>query len=127
MAITYTGTLDTNLDRVRFHINDTVDGAGPKPGDVNFTDSELNGLISIEGDWGPAVAAALETLASAWARLPDFQADQLRVNRTDIAEQYRKLAAEWRIRAGTVTMRSRSGWRPVIRIDGYSDDIDNTE
>jgi hypothetical protein len=126
MAFTYNGTLETDLDRVRFHISDTVSGAGPKPGDANFSDAEITGLLTVEGAWEGAVAAAFETLAGAWARFPSFLADQLRLDRSDIAEQYRKLAANWRARSGS-SPKSRSGTRSMTRIDGYSDDVTNTE
>jgi len=51
MAFTYAGDLGTDRDKVRFYINDRVSGSGPRPSDGNFTDDEISGLITAEGNW----------------------------------------------------------------------------
>ena len=125
MAFTYTGELTTNRDRVRFYVQDTIENAGPKPSDGNFTDSEIDGLVTVEGSWQKAVAAGFETLASAWRRYPNFKADGLTLSRSDIADGYAKQALEWRRRHGYGV--TTAGSRAVTRQDGYSDDIDSVE
>lgn len=128
MTITYTGTLLTDLDKIRFYLQDTVSGSGPKPADGNFTDAELTALITVEGTWQRAVAGGFETLASAWRRYPNFTADGLTLNRTAIADGYAKQAKEWRDKAGyPSTTYVRAGSRAVTRVDGYSSDVDNQE
>lgn len=122
MAFNYVGDLGTDLDRVRFYLQDTVENSGPKPSDGNFTDEEIGGLVDTEGSWQRAVAAGFETLASAWRRFPSFQADGLRVDRTSIADGYAKLAKTWRAKYGRT---GSAGFRAVTRVDGYSDDLDN--
>jgi hypothetical protein len=122
--ITYAGDLTTDLDRVRFYIGDTVLGAGPKPLDTNFTDAEIAGLLAIEGTWQRATAAAFETLASLWAKHVTFGADGMSASLSNVAEQYRASAKEWRQKYGG---GSTSGSQAVIRADGYSQDIDNVE
>lgn len=92
MAFTYTGALDSDLDRVRFYVGDTVSGNGPRPNDLNFTDAELTGLISLEGSWRRAVAACFETLAAEWARFVTFSADGASVSQSDTAAGYREQA-----------------------------------
>lgn len=126
MAITYAGTLATDLDRVRFHLGDTdtATSKGPKPADGQFTDNELNGLISVEGSWQRAVAAGFEALASLWARHVDFDAGGMSASQSQIAAQYRQSALEWRTKYG-VGSSGGSGSRAVTRADGYSDDLDN--
>ena len=123
MAFTYAGTLATNLDKARFYLQDTVENSGPKPGDGNFADAELSGLITAEGSWQRAVAAGFETLAAAWRRYPDFKADGLTLNRSDIADGYAAQAKVWRAKYGSAS--SGAGSRAVTRRDGYSDDVDN--
>jgi len=123
MTFTYAGTLATNLDKVRYYLQDTTSGAGPKPGDGNFTDAELTGLITVEGSWQCAVAAGFETLAAAWRHYPSFQADGLRLDRTAIADGYAAQALQWRKRHGA--SGGGAGSRSVTRVDGYSDDVDN--
>jgi len=125
MAFTYTGELTTDKDRVRFYIQDTIENGGPKPSDGNFTDSEIDGLLTVEGSWQKAVAAGFETLASAWRRYPNFRADGLTLSRTDIADGYTKQALEWRRRHGYGI--TTAGSRAVTRQDGYSNDIDSAE
>lgn len=130
MAFSYNGTLSTDLDKVRFYIQDTVSGSGPKPSDGNFTDDELSGLLTVEGCWQRAVAAAYEALATAWRKHVTFQADGLRMDRSDVADGYAEQAKLWRVKyggAGATTTTGKAGSRAVTRVDGYSDDIDNQE
>ena len=127
MTYTYLENLATDRDRVRFYLQDTEVGKGPKPADANFADEEIAGMITIEGSWQRAVAAGFETLASAWQRYPNFTADGLNVQRSDIAKGYAASAAEWRKKYGSTANTSRAGSRAVTRVDGYSDDVDSHE
>lgn len=124
MAFTYLGDLSTTRDQVRFYLQDTAENSGPKPSDANFSDAEIDGLLTSEGSWQKAVAAGFETLASAWRRYPDFKADGLSLSRSNIADGYAKQALEWRRRHGYGVT---AGSRAVTRQDGYSDDIDSVE
>lgn len=123
MAVTYLDTLLVDRDKIRFHLQDTVNGEGPKPSDGNFSDAELAALVTIEGTWQRAVAAGFEALAAAWRRYPDFKADGLSLNRSSIAKGYTADAKKWRLMYGGGV--SRAGTRAVTRADGYSDDKDN--
>ncbi len=125
MAFTYAGDLSSDREKVRFYLQDAVSGSGPKPADANFTDEELDGLITAEGSWQRAVAAGFETLAAAWRRYPTFKADGLSLNRSDIAKGYSTQAKEWRRKYGG--SGGGAGSRAVTRADGYSDDISNVE
>jgi IPT/TIG domain len=122
--ITYSDALTTDMDKVRFHIGDKVVNAGPQPLDANFSDQELNGLLAIEGTWQRATAAAFETLAALWAKHVNFGADGMSASLSNVAEQYRASAKEWRQKYGG---GETSGSQAVIRADGYSQDIDNVE
>jgi len=103
MAFTYVGDLSTDLDKVRFYIVDSVEDSGPLPADANFADATLNGLITAEGTWQRATAAAFETLAAAWTRHVTFTADGLSLSRSDIADGYTEKAALWRKRWGSAS------------------------
>jgi len=128
-TISYDSNLTTDRDKVRFYLQDTVNGAGPKPADGNFTDAELTALLVVEGSWQRAVAGGFEALEAAWRRYPNFSTDGLTVNRTDIANGYAAKAKEWRKLYGaagsTGTGTTRAGSRAVTRQDGYSSDKDN--
>jgi len=120
MAFTYDDALSTDRDRVRFHLGDVTMAAGPRPADDNFSDAEIDGLVTIEGSWQRAVAGGLERLAVEWLRYPSFKGDGLTLNRSDIAKGYQSQAASWRKRFGAPTPTYVVG---TIRKDGYSDDI----
>ena len=120
MAFTYSDTLATDRDRVRFALGDVVENSGPRPDDANFSDAEIAGLITNEGTWQRAVAAGLERLAREWTRHPTFKADGLTLNRSDIAKGYREDAKNWRKEFGTTRPMHVAG---QITKDGYSDDI----
>ena len=128
MAFTYLGTLATSRDKVRFYLQDTAWGAGPLPADGNFTDAEIDGLVTAEGSWQRAVAGGFEALESAWRRYPNFSTDGLSVSRSDIADGYAAKAKEWRTQYGSsasTATSTRAGSRAVTRRDAYSSDIDN--
>ena len=120
MAFTYVGDLSTDLDKVRFHISDTVENSGPKPGSGNYSDAELGGLITTEGSYQKAVAATFETLAGAWSQYVDTAIGPRRQSYSQTAKGYETLAKTWRRRSGSA---SGAGSRAVTRVDGYSDDV----
>ena len=124
MAFTYSDALATDRDRVRFNIGDTTLNAGPKPADANFTDAELTGLVTIEGNWQRATAAAFELLAAAWAKHPSFSAGDMSTSQSDIAQAYAATAKLWRMRYGS-GVATGAGSAASTRADGYSDDLDN--
>ena len=124
MAVTYTDTLLTDRDKVRFHLGDVTENAGPRPSDGNFSDAEIAGLITAEGSWQRAVAAGLERLAVEWTRNPTFKADGLTLNRSDIAKGYREAAEIWRTQFGRTIPAYVAG---QINVDNYSDDITNDD
>lgn len=126
MIFSYGDSLTTDADKVRFYINDTEHEAGPLPADGNFTDDEINGLITVEGSWQRAVAACFERLANAWAKHVNFSADGVSVSQSSTAAHYRDQAAKWRREAGSGSV-SQSGAVAMTRVDGYSDDVTNED
>ena len=119
MAFTYSEALSEDRDKVRFHLQDTVSGSGPKPSDGNFSDAEIDGLVTLEGHWQGAVAAGFETLAAAWRRYPNYSADGVKLDRSDIAAGYAEQAAIWRAQYGRA---GDSSIASLERTDAYSDD-----
>jgi hypothetical protein len=100
MAFTYKGGLASDRDKVRFYLQDTVSGKGKKPDNENFTDAELDGLLTIEGSWQRAVAAGFEVLASAWQSETSFSVFNGSFSRSDAAKGYRDDAKYWRDKYG---------------------------
>ena len=122
MTFTYLGTLATDLDNVRFNIGDITDGTGIRPSGANFTDEEINGLVTREGSWQRATAAIYETLAAEYARFVNLTLGPRREDMSDAAKMYKDLAKKWRAEYGSVSV-TRAGSQSFIRVDGYSDDI----
>jgi hypothetical protein len=120
MTFTYIGSLATDLDQVRFAIQDKVLQAGPLPDQGNFSDEELAGLITREGDWPRAVAAAFEALEAAWSTHADIQVGQRREAYSQIAARYGRLADKWRRDHGHSAVRALAVI--PVRSDGYSGD-----
>jgi Fe-S-cluster formation regulator IscX/YfhJ len=126
MTFTYLGNLSTDLDTIRFRVQDTVENAGVKPNSANFTDEEINGLFAFEGDVNRTVAALYEALATAWANFIDTKVGSRDEKLSQVADRYGKLAAEARDAYG-------HGGASIIvsdfvtRVDGYSDDVNSAE
>jgi hypothetical protein len=123
MAFTYVGDLSTDLDKVRFNVQDVTSGDGPRPGKANFSDAELNGLLTVEGSWQRAVAAAFEALASAWARYASYTVGPRGEQIAQISQMYKAMASEWRGEWGYGQTSTGQGVVASTRVDGYSDDI----
>jgi hypothetical protein len=124
MAFSYDDRLTTDRDRVRFYIQDTVSDSGPKPGGDNFSDDEIDGLVTLEGSWQKAAAGALEVLAALWGQYVDTQVGPRREQLSQTAARYAQMAQQWRSRHGSTAV---AGVRHMTRVDGYSDDIDASE
>lgn len=125
MAFTYSGTLATDLDYIRFKIQDTVSGDGPKPNGGNFTDEEIAGLLTVEGTANRTIAALYETLATVWADYVDSRMDVRDEKLSQKSARYAAFAKQWRDDYGKATSGIRTSF--VTRVDGYSDDIAGDE
>lgn len=100
MTFSYDDTIATNRDKVRFWLSDTVEDAGPLPESKNFSDAEIDGLLTEEGSWQRAVAGALERLAIEWFQHPSYSADNFNISNSHVGRNYATMAQEWRARYG---------------------------
>jgi len=126
MAFTYTDTLLTDRDWIRFTIGDVVEDSGPKPDSTNFSDNEIAAIVADEGTAGRAAAKLCEVLATMWAseagevKMADFTEAY-----TERAEMFLSMARELRKQHGGAVAT------PVqvapTRVDGFSNDIDASE
>lgn len=121
MAFTYIGDLSTDLDKIRFRIQDTVENSGPKPLNGNFTDEEINGLLTIEGTVGRTEAALYETLESAWANYIDTEIGSRDEKQSQVAKRYAAKAARARKDYGY------SEGNNIITIGMFDEDISENE
>jgi hypothetical protein len=125
MAVTYDPDLPTNRDKVRFYIQDTTSGSGPLPSGANFSDQEIDGVISIEGSWERAVAGLCETLAMRYARLVETWVGPRKETLSDISKAFEARAKALRKMHGYAGGGAYS--LGVTRVDGYSDDVPSDE
>jgi len=124
MAVSYTDTLLTDRDKIRFKVQDTVENSGPKPNGGNFSDNEIAGMLTIEGTVNRTVAALFEALASIWGHYVDTRIGPRDEKLSQIAERYAKIAQKWRDEYGYGDDATTLSAGYVTRQDGYSDDID---
>jgi hypothetical protein len=127
MTFTYIGDLSTDLDNIRFNIQDTTSGLGIKPQGLNFTDEEINGILSKEGSVGRATAALFETLSVTWSTYVDTSVEERSEAMSQTAKNYMTLAKRWRDTYGYGEAQTTIVTGFVTRVDGYSDDIDAGE
>lgn len=127
MTFSYGGTLTDATDRVRFEIGDIVSGSGPRPHatSTNFSNEEVDAIVTEQGGWGPAAAKLMEILANEWASAAGNVAmADYSENYTARAEYFRKRAQDLRMQYGGGVAVSQVS---VTRVDGYSDDVDAEE
>jgi len=110
LTFTYSAAVDTDLARVRLAINDTsaTTDAGVKPDGTNFTDEELNALITAGGSWQRGVVLALTVLANAYA------AKARSVRESDYAEDLKAIAGELRAQAQEWMKNIPGAWKGLI-------------
>lgn len=117
MAFTY--DLTTNRGIVRFNIGDTQENQGPRPDKRNFSDAEIDYLLSSEsaGTTTAATAAAFEVLANEWAAYALSETEgEVRFDAKEVSDRYSDLADDWRHKpdGGTGTDTIQGG---VIELD----------
>lgn len=95
---------DSDLDRVRLYIGDTVEGEGPRVAGRNYSDGELGLLLTQAGSWTGAVGLALTALANEWAAAAiNLKSGAQSVDYTAVAEQLRGRAHAWAAQWDTAT------------------------
>ena len=87
--------------QLRLLINDTVAGGGPRPAGRNFTDSELDTFLELEGgNLYRAAALVFEALMSAWSALAERVGLGPQTYESTQARRYKDLALHYRQQYG---------------------------
>jgi hypothetical protein len=100
MAFTYDLTTDPGV--VRFNLGDTVENQGPRPDKRNYSDAEIDYLITTETA-GTIAATALgfEILASEWGAYTIEESEgEVDFDAKEVSDQYFSLANYWRSKPG---------------------------
>jgi hypothetical protein len=125
VGFTYDEGHGADRDRVRFAIGDTVLDHGPRPNNGNFSNEELNALLTEYGEWPCAVAAVFRALHAEWSIRPVFGPGELSTTHANVAIQHDRAAAYWSTRCAD----AQPSVTPVVRmvavkrIDGYTDQL----
>lgn len=95
MSFSYSSSLATDRDKVRFFIGDTVSGSGVKPSGANLSNEEIDALVTLAGSWQGAAALACRGLASSWMNEANsVKIGTYSVTYTDRAKMYTAKAQE---------------------------------
>lgn len=123
MAFTYTSAPDSdNVDFVRLRIGDAVENDGAKPDQTNFSDAEIEAVVTLEGNKGKAAAFFAEALAALWA------ANAGMVSMADYKEDYSN-RAKYFADLGKMLRQQYGGSRTAAtqiiptRVDGFSNNV----
>lgn len=116
MAFTFTGNLDTDLDKLRFDVGDNISGVGIQPDNSNVPDATMNALITAEGSWESAAVRVCETMARHWRRVANISVGSRREDLGSIADGWQKSADDLRAKYG---IGARMFSTSLLRNDGY--------
>ncbi len=96
MAFTYDLTTDRGV--VRLSMGDTVENAGPRPDKRNFSDVEIDYLITTEtAGTTAATALGFEILASEWGAYAISEREgEVSFDAEEVSDLYFKQATYWR-------------------------------
>ena len=78
----------SNITRVRYHLGDTVADT------AIYSDEVIEMMIAESGSWQKAVISGINGIIAQIARDPKFEADWLKVDRTDALKFYQALLAQ---------------------------------
>jgi hypothetical protein len=116
--MTFTYDITTTIGQLRLRIGNTVETAGSRPNGLGYSDEELQYFLdSAGGSIGISMANVFETLAAEWSSLADLTLGPRREAFSQVAEAFRKRAAEAHVQYGGGGSSFSVGWD---RQDGYS-------
>lgn len=103
MSWTYSSTLATDLDRVRFLVGDT------DTDDKQVQDGEINYIVGLLGSVYGAAAAICEALAAKYARKCDKSVGDLSLSMSQKSTAYRAMAASLRSQGSVLCTPTAGG------------------
>ena len=124
MAFSYSDVLTVDRDKVRFRIGDTQLNAGPRPDGRNFSDLELDFILSEEDSRvNGAIAHSFEILENEWSQYAlSEKLQDVSFDAREVADNYAKRAAKWRKKPGGADDEERgSAIVAFTRHDAYTD------
>lgn len=95
MAFTY--DLTTDRGKTRIWLGDTVEDKGPRPRKTNYSDAEIDYLLSSQsGSVNKAIAAGFDLLAGEWMSysIQEREGD-VSYDAKGLADRYKELAKDW--------------------------------
>jgi len=123
MAFTYDFSSKKNVAKVRLALGDTVQNSGVLPEGANFSDAEIEALLSdFNNDIDAVTFFCLKSLSNAWGTYVDITVGPRKESLSDIAFHYAKRASEMGERTG---LSAKSFAVALTRVDGYSEEADD--
>ncbi len=105
MAWTYSTSLATDKDKVRFEIGDT------DTTEQLLSDEEITALLASEGSVAAAAAKAAEGLAAKFSRLADRTVGNFSLSMSQRSKMYWDLAKKLGAKAGIWGVPTAGGWK----------------
>lgn len=122
MAFTYDFSTKKNVSRVRLALGDTVRDSGVLPDSRNFTDEEIETMLSeCDNNIDAVTYIFLKSLANAWGTYVDITVGPRKESLSDISFHYAKRAAEMANQTG---LSARAFSTLLKRVDGYSEEAE---
>jgi len=119
MTYTYDHSTQPNIALVRMRIGDQIQSAGVLPGGANYSDEEINVILTLKDDNVDLVAYYfLVALANTWSRVTDIAVGPRRESFSKVAELFRKQAESLGATLGIDSKAFAVGFK---RVDGYSE------
>lgn len=117
MGFTY--DLTSDIGQVRLLIGDTVQDAGVKPDDDNFSDEEIQAFLDRnDSDVNITASEMLENLARLWATEPDIKMGPVSEKRSEVSKNLQEQAEKLRQQSGGDSTAFSVGFN---RDDGYAE------
>jgi hypothetical protein len=112
MTFSYNNTLADNRSKVRFYLGDTVENLGPRVNNANFSDEELDAILTEQGDDVTKVVASLfDVLATDWAKFAiSYTVGPRREELFRITTRFESKSKEWSSLAGTSSTNFSGGF-----------------
>lgn len=119
MSFTYDFASERTIARVRLAIGDTVENAGVLPGNANYSDEEIQEILTeVSNDIDAATFIFLKALSNAWGHYADVTIGPRKETLSDIGFHYAKRAEEFGNQTG---LSAKSFSVLLTRVDGYSE------
>ncbi len=122
MTFTYADALSTDRDKIRLRIGDTQADEGPRPDRRNFSDGEIDFVLTEETTITACIAHCFEILRDEWTPFAlSERAKDATFDAKGVADNFASLALFWRAKpGGTPDATAAPAYVTLEREDAYT-------